>query len=104
MVLGRTTDAVRKRLYVLFPDGMSEAKIREKMRASLEDCGPKAASTDSMDVVDESTAAPVSTGKRRADKGRSANFVSKRKPPDPAAGTPDGELTAEPASKVAMGA
>jgi hypothetical protein len=34
----------------------------------------------------------------------SFNFSKKRKSPDQAAGTPDGELTADPASKVAMGA
>ncbi len=73
---GRSAVAVRKRLYVMFPEGMSEAEIREHMRASLEDWGPEAARTYAMDLVDESTAAPVSTGKRRAHKRRSANFVS----------------------------
>ena len=99
-VLGRTTEAVRGRLYDLFPDGMSEAKIREKMRASLEDWGPEAAGTDAMDVVDTLPATPLSSGKRKADRGRCGTFVSKRKPPDQAAGTPDGELTADLADEV----
>ena len=105
-VLGRTAEAVRRRLYVLFPGGMSEAKICEKMRASLEDWRPEAASTtDAMDVVDQPSAAPASTGKRGADRGRCGAFVSKRKPPDEAAGsTHDGQLTADLASKVALGA
>ena len=97
---GRSAEAVRKRLYVLFPGGMSEAKICEKMRASLEDWRPEAAGTDAMDVVDTLPAAPLSSGKRKADRGRCGTFVSKRKPPDQAAGTPDGELTAHLADEV----
>ena len=104
-VLGRTTEAVCGRLYDLFPDGMSEAKIREAMRISLRDWGPEAAGTDAMDVVDSSPAAPVSSGKRKAGRGLTANFSGKRShPPDKEAGTCDAALTADPASKVAVGA
>ena len=104
-VLGRTTEAVRGRLYELFPDRMSEAKIREAMRISLRDWGPEAAGTDAMDVAEKSTAAPVLSGKRGAGQGRGYNFSSKRpKPPDKEAGTCDAALTAHPASKVAVGA
>ena len=104
-VLGRTPEAVRGRLYELFPDGMSEAKIREKMRVSLKDWRPEAAGTDAMDVVDSSPAAPVSSGKRKAGRGLTANFSGKRSnPPDKEAGTCDAALTAHPASKVAVGA
>ena len=104
-VLGRTPEAVRGRLYELFPDGMSEAKIREKMRVSLKDWRPEAAGTDAMDVVDSSPAAPVSSGKRKAGRGLTANFSGKRShPPDKEAGTCDAALTADPASKVAVGA
>ena len=104
-VLGRTTEAVRGRLYDLFPDGMSEAKIREKMRASLEDWGPEAAGTDAMDVVDTLPATPLSSGKRKAGRSLAANFSGKRSnPPDKEAGTCDAALAAHPASKVAVGA
>ncbi len=50
--------------------GMCEFTIREKMHASLEDWGPKAAGTDAMDVVDQSTAAPVLSDKRGAGPSR----------------------------------
>ena len=62
--------------------------------------GLEAAGTDAMDVAKQSTAAPVLSGKRGADRGRCGTFVSKRKPPDQAAGTPDGELTADLADEV----
>ena len=83
---------------------MSEAKIREKMRESLKDWHPAAAGTDAMVAVEQPVAAPLEVGAKGASQGRSFNFSKKRKSPDPAAGTPDGEWTAEPASKVAMGA
>ena len=84
---------------------MSEAKIREKMRASLEDWRPEAAGMDAMDVVDTSPAAPLSSGKRKAGRSLTANFLGKRSnPPDKEAGTCDAALTAHPASKVAVGA
>ncbi len=66
-------ESVRKRLYVPFPDGMSEAKIREKMRGSLREWRPEAARTDAMDVVDPSPAATVSCGKGKAGHGLTAN-------------------------------
>ena len=84
---------------------MSEAKIREKMRASLEDWRPEAAGTDAMVVVEQPGAAPVEVGAKGPSQGRSFNFSRKRpNPPDQEAGTCDAALTAHPASKVAVGA
>jgi hypothetical protein len=64
----------------------------------------EADSTDALVGVEQPVAAPVELGAKGASQERSFNFSKKRKSPDPAAGTPGGELTAEPASKVAMGA
>ena len=102
-VLGRTTDAVRKRLYVLFPDGMSEAKIREKMRESLKDWHPAAAGTDAMVAVEQPVAAPLEVGAKGASQGRSGTgrFARKRSAQDVAGSA--GQLD-DPASKVGMGA
>jgi hypothetical protein len=84
---------------------MSEAEIREKMRVSLEDWGPDATGTDAMDVVDPSPAALVPSGKRKVGQKLTANFSGKRSnPPDKQAGTCVAALTADPASKVAVGA
>ncbi len=100
-VLGRSAEAVHKRLYVIFPDGMIEAKIREKMRASLKDWRPEAAGTDAMVVVDPSPAAPVSSGKRIEGHGLTATFSGKRSnPPGKDVGTCDAVFTAVPASKL----
>ena len=73
-VLGRSAEAVRRRLYELFPDGMSEAKIREKMRVSLKDWHPAAAGTDAMVAVEQPVAAPLEVGAKGASQGRSFNF------------------------------
>ena len=101
---GRGAESVRRQLYALFPQGLSVRAIRQVMSVHLEAWCLEAGSVDAMVVVEEPVAAPVESGAKGASQGRSFNFLKKRKSPDPAAGTPDGELTAEPASKVAMGA
>ena len=74
------------------------------MSVHLEAWCLEAGRAHAMVVVEPSVAAPVESGAKGASEERSFNFSKKRKSPDPAACTPDGELTAEPASKVAMGA
>ena len=102
-VLGRSAEAVRRRLYELFPDGMSEAKIREKMRVSLKDWHPAAAGTDAMVAVEQPVAAPLEVGAKGASQGRSGTgcFSRKRSAQDVAGSA--GQLD-DPASKVGMGA
>ncbi len=78
--------------------------IRQEMGVHLETWCLEADSTDTMVGVEQPAAAPVESGAKGASEERSFNFSKKRKSPDQAAGTPDGELSADPASKVAMGA
>ena len=101
---GRGAAAVRVHLYTLFPQGLSVRAIRQVMSVHLEAWCLEAGKTHAMVLGEEPVDAPVESGAKGSSQGRSFNFLKKRKSPDPAAGTPDGELTAEPASKVAMGA
>jgi hypothetical protein len=101
---GRSPSSVRGQVYALFPQGLSVRATCQVMSVHLEAWCLEAGSTDTMAGVEPSVAAPVESGAKGASEERSFNFSKKRKSPDPAAGSPDGEWTAEPASKVAIGA